>query len=311
MKTKMGDIKQQIVNELHKPARKNFQRRRMKVLGFDETHQADLADMSLYAGDNKGYKFILVLIDCFSKYLWTFPLKDKRGISCSKAMDTIFSSSRRIPKNLHTDLGTEFYNKDFQKVMKKHKINHYSTYTTKKAFMAERVIRTIKENLYKMFSLRGTYSWYDILDKITTDYNKRKHRTTGLRPCDVTGKTPLLGSVYNNVKVSGRKLFRVGDVVRISKEKSVFAKGYTPNWSTELFKISTVKSTNPVTYLLEDMKGNPIKGGFYEQEIQKAKYSDVYLVERVLRKKGNMYFVKYLGLPDSENSWVNKKDLGL
>lgn len=307
----MSCIKKQIVSELHKPARKNFRRRRMNIKGFDETHQADLADMSIYAQDNNGYKFIFVLIDCFSKYLWTHPLKDKSGITCAAAIENIFNTSRRVPKNLHTDLGREFYNKNFQSVMKKYNINHYSTYTIKKAFMAERVIRTIKEQLYKLFSLNGSYDWLNNLNSVTTEYNGRKHRTTGMRPEEVTDKTPLQKSIYSKIKISQPKKFRIGDVVRISKEKSVFEKGYTPNWSTELFKICSVRSSDPPTYLLSDMKGNPIKGAFYEQEIQKAKYSDVYLVERVLQKRGNKCLVKYLGFPDSENSWVNKKDLGI
>jgi hypothetical protein len=100
--------------------------------------------------------------------------------------------------------------------------------------------------------------------------------------------------------------FNVGDYVRISKYKSVFHKGYTPNWSTELFTIKHVNRTQPVTYHIQDQRKNTILGTFYEEELQKTKYPNVYLVEKVIRKKGRKLYVKWLGLSDSENSWIDK-----
>ncbi|KAK5637971.1 hypothetical protein RI129_012266 [Pyrocoelia pectoralis] len=145
-----------------------------------------------------------------------------------------------------------------------------------------------------------------MLESITTDYNNRKHRTTGMKPCEVNVKTPI--NAYTHIKLFNKKCrFNVGDVVRISKFKSIFAKGYTSNWSSELFKIIKVQITNPVTYLLEDMKGKPILGGFYEQELQKVKYPDVYLVEKVLRRKNNKVYVKWWGL--NEHSWIDKSNI--
>lgn len=180
-----------------------------------------------------------------------------------------------------------------------------------KASMAERVIRTIKEKLYRAFSLNGKYHWLSILDQITDDYNNRKHSTTGMRPSDVTKdkEKQLLNSVYSHIKIAGLVKFRVGDVVRISKQKALFDKGYTPNWSTELFKVLKVKISNPTTYLLQDMLGAPITGAFYGEELQTAKHSDVYLVEKVLRRKGGKVYVKWLGLDKSHNSWINKSNI--
>lgn len=306
----MSKLKADIVRELHKPARRKYPRRRIIIKGFDETWQADLADLSLYSRENSGNKYILVVIDCFSKYVWTEPLKTKSGGDVTKAMKKILEKDfERIPKNLQTDQGKEFYNSEFKKLISKYNMNHYSTYTVMKAAIAERVIRTIKEKLYRLFSLRGKYKWIDMLQTLTREYNNQKHRTIKMRPCDVNKNTPLLKTVYSTIKIYENKKFNVGDVVRISKQKAVFSKGYTPNWSTELFKVYEVKISNPVVYLIEDMKGNRIKGAFYSQELQKTKHSDAYLVERILRRKKDKLFVTWLGLDKSHNSWIDKQDV--
>lgn len=99
--------------------------------------------------------------------------------------------------------------------------------------------------------------------------------------------------------------------MRISKEKAAFEQGYTSNWSAELFKIKECRLTKPATYLAEDVDGNPIRNAFYNEELQKAKYSDIYLVEKIVEKKGNKVFVKCLGFDKSHNSWINKKRCNL
>lgn len=306
----MSKLKEDIVRELHRSARRNYPRRRIVIKGFDETWQADLADLSSHARENTGNKFILVVIDCFSKYLWTEPLKNKSAATVTEAMKKIFKKGLgRIPKNLQTDQGKEFYNTEFLKLMTKHGINHYSTYTVIKAAIAERVIRTIKEKLYRLFSLRGKYRWVDMLQTITREYNNRKHGTIKMRPIAVDRNTPLLKNVYSTIKIHEIPKFNVGDTVRISKQKAVFSKGYTPNWSTELFKIYEIKRCNPVVYMLEDMNGSRIKGAFYPQELLKTKHGDAYLVERVLKRKKDKLFVSWLGLDKSHNSWIDKKDM--
>lgn len=296
--------KLQVVNELHRCARRNFRRRRTIIKGYGDLWQLDMAEMQSFACDNMGYRYILVAIDCFSKYVWCRPVKNKTGTQVTLAMKSIFQESGYTPRNLQSDNGTEFYNKIFGALMKKHNINHYSTYSTTKAAIVERVIRTLKSWLYKEFSVRGKYKWIDILSNITTKYNNKVHSTTGKKPTDVTSTTRL--TAYNHIKIFLKPKFRIGDSVRISKFKGIFEKGYTANFSTELFKVVKINVTNPTTYLLEDLTGRPIKGCFYEMELQKSKHPDVYLVEKILRKKGNKIFVKWLGLPEEHNSWINK-----
>lgn len=301
--------KEQVVRELHKPARRNFPRRRTIIKGFDDLWQADLAEFIPYARDNRGHKYILVVIDCYSKYVFTRPLKSKTSGEVVKAMSSIFKNSGgRVPRNLQTDQGKEFYNRDFSKLMKQYDINHYSSFSVIKASIAERAIRSIKNNLYREFSLRGKYKWIDILGDVTQKYNTSKHRTIGMKPADVHSNTPRL-KVYDNLKIFDKRRvrYKVGDIVKISKHKSVFSRGFHGSWTPENFKIVKIQITNPPTYILQDLNGQPIAGGFYEQELQKTKHPDVYLVEKVLRRKGNKVYVKWLGM--NERSWIDKDNV--
>ena len=194
--------------------------------------------------------------------------------------------------------------------MHENKINHYHTYSTTKAAMVERFQRTLKNWLYREFSAQGSYKWLDLLPKLISEYNNKVHRTIGMEPNQVNAKTSkdIHKRLVKKFIVKKNK-FKVGDTVRISKYKHIFSKGYTPNYTTELFSIAEVKDTKPVTYILKDEKNNIIKGGFYEQELLKTKYKDLYLIEKVIKRKGDLLYVKWLGFPSSENGWVNVKDV--
>src|SRR5436190_9977499 len=128
-----------------------------------------------------------------------------------------------------------------------------------KASVVEQFNRTLKNNMWKMFTLNGNYKWIDMLSQLVAEYNARKRRTIGMKPIDVTPTIAdkLLNTVYDNVKIAAPARFKVGESVRVSKFKTIFEKGYTPNWTTEIFKITKVQKTNPVTYILEDSRGMP------------------------------------------------------
>lgn len=307
------NIKREVVNEIHKPVRINFPRRRVIVKGINDLYQADLVEVIPYAKFNRGFKYLLVVINVFSKYVWVTPVKNKSGQEVANAMAGILKTLAQSPQNLQTDLGKEFYNKNFKDLMQKYGINHYSSYSNLKSSVVERVNRTLKNLMWKEFSVRGNYKWVDILQDIVSAYNSKKHSTTGLRPADVNKKNEklLLDTVYSNIKTVDPKpnKFKIGDSVRVSKTRQVFKKSYTPNYSNEIFIINKIKATNPRTYLLRDSRGQEIKGGFYGFEIQKVKYPDVYLVEKVLRRKGSKLYVSWLGMDKSHNSWINKSDL--
>lgn len=266
-----------IVEELHASARRNFPRRRVIIKGFNDLWQADIVEMRPYSKYNRGHNYILTVIDALSKYAWAVPLKSKAGRETADAIAKIIRESGRCPKNLQTDMGKEFYNADVQKVLKKHDINHYSTYSVLKASIIERWNRTLKNDMWRMFTLNGSHKWVNELPRLVSDYNNRRHRTIGMRPVDVNSEVAekLLGTVYSHIKIMGPAKFKVNDSVRVSKHKTTFSKGYTPNWTTEVFKIVKVQRTNPVTYLLEDYRGKQIAGAFYEYELHRTTHPNV------------------------------------
>lgn len=298
-----------VVNELHAPARRNYKRWPVVIRDIDETWSADLCDMQAYS--DKGYKYILTVIDNFSKYAWAKPLKSKSGSEVTAAMESIFKQGR-VCKKLHVDQGTEFYNADFKKMLLKYNVEMYSTFSVLKAMIIERWNRTLKTAMWKKFSLNGNYKWVDILPDLVSTYNNTVNSKIKMKPVDVNEKNAelLRLHVYNNYDVSEPKAkFKPGDRVRISKSKTIFTKGYLPSWSTELFSIAKVKKTKPVTYELKDYNDQPIEGTFYREELQKTKHPDVYLIEKILKKRGGKVYVKWLGFDSTHNSWVSKEDL--
>lgn len=300
-----------IINELHAPARKHFLRRRVITKGINWLWQADLVEMGKYSSSNNGYRYLLTVIDTFSKYAWGEALKTKSAKDVAEAMEKIFKSGRGVPKNLQTDDGKEFFNSQFKSLMNRHQINHYSTFSTLKASIVERFNRTLKELMWKEFSYNGTYKWVDMYQELVNFYNKKIHRTIKMAPIEVNTENEkhILGTVYNNIKMFAGSKLKIGDNVRISKYKGVFEKSYTPNWNVEIFRIYKVQNTYPTTYLLEDLNGNPVKGGFYREELKKTKFPDTYLVERVLKREGKRSLVRWLGFPKSDDSWINNSEI--
>lgn len=301
--------KEQLVNELHKPIRRNFKRRRVILKGINDLWQADLVEMIPYSTNNRGFKYLLTVIDTFSKFAWALPVKTKSASDVTAAMSKILS--KQTPKNLQTDHGKEFYNVNFQKLMKKFSINHYSTYSTLKASIVERFNRTLKGWMWKEFSLNGSYKWIDNIEKLVNKYNNTIHRTIKMRPRDVNihNEKEILETIYNNIKIFPMPKYKIGENVRISKHKHIFEKMYTPNWTTEIFKIKKINNTNPITYILEDYQGKIILGSFYEYEIMKTRNPNIYLIEKILKKKGDRIFVKWLGFNNTHNQWIDKNKL--
>ncbi|XP_046751339.1 uncharacterized protein LOC124414440 [Diprion similis] len=221
---------------------------------------------------------------------WAVPIKSKSGDDVTKAMESVLTQGR-VPKKLHVDRGTEFYNSKFESLMSRYEIKLYSTYSNLKASICEQFNRTLKSKMWKRFSMQGSYKWLDILSDLVSAYNNTKHRTIRLKQSDVI--------------IANERLV----LLRISKFKNVFEEGYTPNWTTEIFTIIQVENTNPVTYKLKDYQGQPIAGGFYEQGLLKVEYPDIYLVEKVLQKRGKKLYVKWLGFDNTHNSWINESDM--
>lgn len=306
----MSHFKKQVVEELHRGVRKNFMRRKTIMHGIGDTYQIDLVEMIPYAKYNNGFKYILTVIDIFSKFAWSFPIKTKSATDVVRAMHTLFQSGN-IAKNIHSDFGKEFYNSQFKELLTKYNINHFSTFSSMKASIVERFNRTLKTKMWKYFSLHSTNRWVNILQSLVDEYNNTKHSTIKMKPKNVKKRHEklLLQTVFKYEGYLKPSKFAVGDAVRISKYKHLFEKGYTPNYGTEIFRISTVNHTQPITYLLTDYRNNAIRGAFYEQELQNVKYPDVYLFEKIIRRRGNKLFVKWLGFDSSHNSWISADDI--
>jgi len=298
--------KRDIAIELHRPARKNFTRRRVNVYGKNDLWQADLVEMITYSKKNKGYKYILCVIDCFTKFAWALPLKSKTGKEVSNVMSKILLN--RSPKLLQLDNGKEFYNSSFDTLMKKYNIHKYSTFSNMKACIVERFNRTLKEKMFREFTARGSHEWISILALLINEYNNSKHKTIGMSPKQAD-ENPTSVRIKQRKIINVKTKFNVGDNVRISTYKTVFTKGYLPKWSTEIFKIIKINKTLPTTYKLQDYYGSPIEGCFYAQEISKTNFPNDYLVEKIIRRKGKQIYVKWIGFDNTHNSWINMHDI--
>ena len=232
----------QLANELHKPIIRKFQRRKVYATFKDNIWDVDLADMQLLSKYNKGIRFLLCVIDNFSKYAWVVPLKDKKGISIVKTFQSILKqSNRRVedtsaqhvkPNKIWVDKGSEFYNAYFKKWLWDNDIVMYSTHNERKSIVAERFIKTLKSKIYKYMTSISKNVYIDKIDDIVDEYNNTYHTTIKMKPIDVEDNT----YINTRKKINNKDpKFKVGDYVRISKYKNIFAKGYMPNWSEEIF----------------------------------------------------------------------------
>ena len=255
-----------LADELHKPVIKKFDKRKVYSQFKDNIWGVDLADMQSLSRKNKGIKYLLCAIDLYSKYAFVIPLKDKKGISIVNAFDKIIKQSERKPNKIWVDQGSEFYNNNLKKWLSDNNIIMYSTYNEGKSVVAERFVRTLKNKLYKHMTDTGKNVYYDVLDDIVKEYNNTKHSTIKMKPIDVKDNK----RVYIDEHNEKHSRFKVGDRVRISKFKNIFAKGYTPSWSREIFIVDKINDTAPYTYNIKDLNDEEIIGSFYDRELQKS-----------------------------------------
>ena len=255
-----------LADELHKPIIRKFDKRKVYSQFKDNIWGVDLADMQSLSRKNKGIKYLLCAIDLYSKYAFVIPMKDKKGISIVNAFNKIIKQSNRKPNKICVDQGGEFYNNVFEKWLSDNDINMYSTYNEGKSVVAERFIRTLKNKLYKHMMATGKNVYYDFLDDVVNKYNNTKHSTIKMKPIDVKNNKRVYIDEHNEKD----SRFKVGDRVRISRYKNIFAKGYTPNWSKETFIVDKINDTVPYTYNLEYLNDEEIIGNFYDKELQKS-----------------------------------------
>ena len=253
-----------LANELHKLIIRKFNKRKVYSSLKDNIWGADLADMQLWSKFNKWIKYLLCLIDLFSKYAFVVPLKDKKGTGIVNAFQRILIKSKRKPNKKWVDKGSKFYNASFKKWLQDNDIVMYSTNNEGKSVVAERFIRTLKSKIYKYMTSVSKNVYIDKLNAIVNKYNNTYHTTIKMKPIDVKDSTYINTNKEINYK---DPKFKVDDYVRISNYKNIFAKGYMPNWSEEVFVVNKIKNTVPWTYVINDLHGEEITGTFYENEL--------------------------------------------
>ena len=246
--------------------------------------QMDLLDFRKYSKENRGYNYILCAIDAFTKKLWTFPLKRKSAEEVHEQIFYFLMDER--PEKIQTDQGTEFINATLQATEERMDppIQHYHTWSIKKASIVERVQRTLRNRLGKIWEAEGNHRWINVLSDITESYNNSVHRSIGMRPNDVGPEhhqliynrlypSPTPAQALKDAKEAKRftSHFQVGDYVRMLEYRKMFRKESDQAWSSEVYRIHRVIKSNPITFQIEDLDGEAIKGGFYFRELIKVK----------------------------------------
>ena len=189
-------------------------------------------------------------------------LKDEEGVSIVNAFQSILNRSKRKPNKIWVDKDSEFYNDCFKKWLQDNDTVMNSTHNEGKSVVAERFIRTLKNKISKYMTSISKNVHIDKLDDIVNKNNSTYHRTIKRKAIDVKDNTYInIGKEVNDKDLK----FKVGDHVRISKYKNIFAKGYIPNWSEEIFVIKEIKNTVSWTYVINDLNDEEVSGTFYEK----------------------------------------------
>lgn len=312
---------------LHAPSRVRFTRNRCLVEHVDEQWQADLVDMAKYKRWNHGYTFILTVVDMFSKFAFTIPVKTKTGVSLRRAFEKIFNKGR-VPLKLQTDKGTEFTNTHLQQYLKSREVEYFTTTNRNiKCALVERFNRTLKTRLFKYMTSKNTKKYIDVLTSFTDSYNASKHRTTKMRPIDVDPddkqdeKTVFLNTygVPSLRHLLFREYYRKnefepGDEVRIALMKEAFTKGYSPQWSKDTYRIvRCIPRVDKTVYEIKSSGSNHIlRKKFYKEELQKVT-NNLSHIDKVIRKREKdgitQYLVKFTDDRGSRNRWIHQSEL--
>ena len=246
------------INEIYsKGPKKNYPTNKTDVYHIDDTWSLDILDLKDDGPENnKGYRYVLVVIDNFSKFGWTIPLKNKNAITIKDSFENILINSKRKPNLIESDRGKEFYNNIFRDFLNKNNIKLYSRNNSLCAVFAERFNRTIRDLLKKLDFEKGDGNWVDILPIITKQYNNRIHSSTKLSPKDASLKKNE-GFVYRNLLDKRNKIKpndKIGDLVRTADLRKMFSKGDTTNWSYKLYKITEVFNDTIPSYKIDSLK---------------------------------------------------------
>lgn len=319
-------LRDSITYTLHYPRRHIFPRNRIMVNHIHELHQADLADMSeeRFVSKNSGYKYLLTVIDVFSKQARVEPLKSKQSLEVARAFELIYRNWI-VPVHMQTDQGTEF-----KGVMKKYfelkGIHHYTSRNqTVKCAVVERFNRTLKSRLFKYVTSQGNERYVDRLEEIVDAYNNTLHRSIKMSPNEVSYDNE--DEVFNNLygykserayllQAKRGSEITVGDKVRIKHSKEAFIKGYLPNFQDMVFEVVSkhaVAGGEPL-FKIKTEKGKILPQRFYRFELQKVSPNPKFRIQSVgeqkrTRRGKTEYLVKYVGHPSEFDEWKTLEEI--
>lgn len=255
----------------HRYRKLKFKTNQVYAASINDCYQADLLDLPKLKKFNNNIRFILVVIDVLSRFAWAIPLKNKTTLEIIKAFKQIFKTN--IPLKIVSDQGREFDSKAFRAFLKPYNVKLYFAVSQNKASLAERLIRTIKDTIYRIITNTGNKKYINHLQSIMSAYNSRIHSTTGVAPKDVTVENESLiwNKLYGQDEPRKKnELLKKGDYVRLAIATEAFRKIYTGTFTPEIFIIDRVIKRNPTVYKVRDMNGEIITGSFYASELQKV-----------------------------------------
>ena len=311
-------LKSQETYTLHRPARIHFKRSKVMVARKNQQWDGDLMDFRTLAKFNDGYQYVLLLIDILTRYVWTYPLKNKTGPVVLEAFKQIFTTNLK-PSVLFTDRGSEFVYSKLKKYLDLMGIKHWFSSNETKANYAERSIKTVKAKLYRYMTKHQTHRFIDVLPQITDSYNNTFHRTIKMTPSQALSKSDSSLRMQQFPPQTGKGKpfkFNVGDWIRLSYLKKPFDRDFHQKWTGEIFKITTrrMRQGEPV-YTITDYAGDDVTGTFYEPEMQSVLVEEnaLYKIDKILRKRKRngqiQYLVHWLLWPSKFYSWVTSADI--
>ena len=330
------DITKQILSEkpsyyLNVQPKTQFLRSRIYSGGLNYMFDTDLMNLYPFSRHNKGFKYVLVVIDIFSRFALTRGVKSKGHNDVVPAMDSILQE--RKCKILRSDAGGEFTNHHIKALYKKHNIKHYIAYNDGKASYGERCIKSLKNKIIRYLTANNTYKWIDVLQDITYSYNNTIHSTLKRKPSSITkdNEDEVYNEQYNSISQSDIKKaikrsdnirrsmeISTGDYVRLSKVKNTFQKEYENKWTRELFQVyKTSVRDGCVVFYIRDLLGEEIRGSFYRQQLQKAmvRDTDLYQYEKVIGRKtvkGRKYYqIRWAYYSKKFDEWVTKQQFSM
>ena len=305
-------------NKLHLP--KAIERARVIVMGLHDQYDADLADFQHLANANDGMRYILVVIDVFSRVTWAEAIRDKSNVEVIAAFERIFRRGH-VPRRLRTDNGKEFTARSMETFYDRHNITHFVAMNEVKANYAERVIKTLKSKIYRYMTLVGTARYVDVLQDVVHSYNHTRHSTIHMSPSEVSADNASglwwrqyhqgMKSFANTSRVPHFK-YAIGEHVRIPQVSTAFSREYDARWTEEIFLITDRfrRDRTINMYKVSDGDGEPVYGTFYEMELQRVapNQDNPWEIERIVKQRGNgarrEALVSFRGWPAFYNRWI-------